>query len=297
MGQGEDTEKPAEDERPTQQRPEEPKPPEQSQPEDAATLPDTEPKGDKPGGGGTAASTAGDAPASEEQALAAGEKAQAEPVSEKAGAAESAPAAPSPPPAKREKPEAKPTKEPPPPGSIADVFKEALPDVGFDAYQGMTNVIIEVPRESVAQVMQTARDDPRLQLDFLRCLFGVDHEAEGMEVVYELMSYNKGHTVTLKTRLSQDGLRVASVKSVWNAADWHERETRDMFGIEFEGHPHLIPLLLPEDMTDHFPLRKDNPLAEIEEWQGEILGDDMGQAGHIPSGSKYQAVPSAEGEE
>jgi NADH:ubiquinone oxidoreductase subunit C len=49
-----------------------------------------------------------------------------------------------------------------------------------------------------------------------------------------------------------------------------------MFGIEFEGHPHLVPLLLPEDMTDHFPLRKDNPLAQIEEWQGELLGEAAG---------------------
>jgi hypothetical protein len=56
--------------------------------------------------------------------------------------------------------------------------------------------------------------------------------------------------------------------------------------------------LLPEDMTDHYPLRKDNPLAEIEEWQGEILGDDVGQAGHIPTGSRFEGVgAAAEGED
>ena len=49
-----------------------------------------------------------------------------------------------------------------------------------------------------------------------------------------------------------------------------------MFGINFEGHPNLLPLLLPEDMTDHFPLRKDNPLQEIEEWQGIHLRDGDG---------------------
>jgi NADH-quinone oxidoreductase subunit C len=119
-----------------------------------------------------------------------------------------------------------------------------------------------------------------------------------MDVIYQLHSIEKNHGVVVKTRLPKDDLKVASVSSVWNAANWHERETRDMFGIEFEGHPHLLPLLLPEDMTDHFPLRKDNPLAPIEAWQGEVLGDDVGQAGHIPSGSGHEAAAGAsEGEE
>ena len=121
--------------------------------------------------------------------------------------------------------------------------------------------------------MPVLKDDPRLDLKFLRCLFGVDHLDEGIEVVYQFLSLEKGHEVVVKTRLPQSDLRVASVTPVWNAANWHERETRDMFGIEFDGHPHLLPLLLPEDMTDHFPLRKDNPLQEIEEWQAELLGE------------------------
>jgi NADH:ubiquinone oxidoreductase subunit C len=139
-------------------------------------------------------------------------------------------------------------------------------------------------------VLPVLKDDPRLDLKFLRVLFGVDHADEGMDVVYLLLSLDKKHEVTVRTRLPKDDLRVASAASVWKAADWHERETRDMFGIVFEGHPHLVPLLLPEDMTDHFPLRKDNPLAEIEEWQGELLGADVSQAGHIPSGSAYEAA-------
>jgi NADH-quinone oxidoreductase subunit C len=298
MAQGEGTPTPPEGEQPTQQRPEEAEPEGQAQPEDPSTIPDTQPSGEKPGGGGTAAPTAGDAPKTEEGALAVGEKAQeaSEPAAKEAAATATAAPAKAARPAKAEvKP---PEPERPPPGSIADTFKQVLPDLTFDAFQGMTNVIIEVQKSDVATVAQAAKDDARLDLNFLRVLFGVDHEADGMEVLYELLSLEKGHTVTLKTKLPPDDLKVASVASVWNAADWHERETRDMFGIEFEGHPHLVPLLLPEDMTDHFPLRKDNPLAEIEEWQGELLGEEMGSAGHIPSGSKYANVgASAEGEE
>ena len=183
-----------------------------------------------------------------------------------------------------------PEKQPPPPGSIADLIREALPDLTFEAYQGMTEVIVEISPDDIAGVMPVLKDDPRLDLKLLRCLSGVDQEAEGMEVVYHLLSLEKKHEVAIKARLPRENPHIASVASVWNAANWHEREARDMFGIVFDGHPHLVPLLLPEDMTDHFPLRKDNPLAEIEEWQGDLLGEDVGQAGHIPSGSRYEAA-------
>ena len=165
-------------------------------------------------------------------------------------------------------------RERPPPGGIADLFAQALPNVKMEAYQGLDNVIIEVSRDDIPQVMQAAKDDPRLDCKFLRSLFGVDHLEDGLEVVYQLVSLEKGHEVVIKTRVTRDDPQVPSVTSVWQGANWHERETRDMFGIIFEGHPHLVPLLLPEDMTDHFPLRKDSPLAEIEEWQGEMLAEE-----------------------
>ena len=166
----------------------------------------------------------------------------------------------------------------PPAGGIADVLASAVaevhPDVKLEAFQGMTDVIVEVERDDILNVMSVAKDDPRLALNFLRCLSGVDHEEEGFEIIYHLMSLEKKHDVVIKTKVSRDDAHVASVASVWKAANWHERETRDMFGIAFDDHPHLVPLLLPEDMTDHFPLRKDNPLAEIEEWQGDQLPEE-----------------------
>ncbi len=166
----------------------------------------------------------------------------------------------------------------PPAGGIADLLAaavaEALPGVKLEAYQGMTDVIVEVERDDILKVMSVAKDDPRLALNFLRCLSGVDQEEDGFEVIYHLMSLEKKHDVVIKTNVARDDAHVASVASVWKAANWHEREARDMFGITFDDHPHLVPLLLPEDMTDHFPLRKDNPLAEIEEWQGDELPEE-----------------------
>ena len=185
----------------------------------------------------------------------------------------------------------------PPPGSVADLFTAALPDVEITATQGALDVILFVKREDVHRVIEAARYDPSLHFDFLRSLCGVDYEEAGLEVVYHLYSYEHRHNVTIRAKVPTEDARIQSVSDIWRAADWHEREARDMFGIVFEGHPNLVPILLPEDMLDHFPLRKDNPLAPLEEWQGEVLGPRMGEAGYIPPGSGFEVTPSAEGEE
>jgi NADH-quinone oxidoreductase subunit C len=185
---------------------------------------------------------------------------------------------------------------PPPPGTIADIFAEVFPDVQLVASQGAMDVIITIAREDVARVLRTAKEDPRLDLKYLRCLSGVDHMEEGLEVVYQLYSITKKHGVTVKTRIPQDDPRVASVAPIWKGANWHEREAAEMFGVVFEGHPNLVPLLLPDDMTDHHPLRKDNPLLQIEEWQGVLLGDDLAEAGRVAAGYEHLAGKTAEGE-
>ena len=159
---------------------------------------------------------------------------------------------------------------PPPPGSIADGFKEVLPDIEFAANQGVLDVILTVAREGIPRVMRAAKDDPRLAFDYLRCLSGVDQMEQGLEVVYHLYSFKHAHNVTIKTLLPADDPQVATVTSVWNAALWHEREAHEMFGIVFQGHPDLRPLLLEEGLG-YYPLLKSHPLAEIEEWQEDLL--------------------------
>ena len=195
--------------------------------------------------------------------------AQATPTAEKPAAKPAAAR-----PAKEAEPKEAP-RVPPPPGSINEVLAEAAGGVAMKAYmvpslQG-ESVAVEVSRDDLVAVMTAAREDPRLDLSYLRCLSGVDWQEEGFEVVYHLWSFTKFHGLTVKTRINPDDAVVPTMSQLWPAADWHERETRDMFGIVFEGHPNLVPLLLPDDMTDHFPLRKGNPLQEIEEWQGDNL--------------------------
>jgi NADH-quinone oxidoreductase subunit C len=161
------------------------------------------------------------------------------------------------------------------------VLAAILPGVEMNAYvvpelAGREGVAVEVKRDDVVSVVTAARDDERLDLKYLRTLCGVDWQEEGLEVVYHLYSFQKQHNLVVKTRVPYDDPVVPTITPVFPAADWHERETRDMFGIVFDGHPNLVPLLLPDDMTDHFPLRKDNPLQEIEEWQGELLREGAG---------------------
>ena len=175
----------------------------------------------------------------------------------------------------------------PPPGSVADLFKAALPAIEMQAIQGALDVLLVVDRKDVHKLLEVARRDETLAFDFLRNLSGVDYEADGLEVVYHLFSYKHRHNVTVKVPVPTNDAVMPTATDLWRAADWHERECRDMFGIVFEGHPNLVPILLPDDMLDHFPLRKDVPLAPLEEWQGVQLGDNMAQAGHIPPGSGF----------
>jgi NADH-quinone oxidoreductase subunit C len=159
---------------------------------------------------------------------------------------------------------------PPPPGSIADTFSEVLPDIEFAASQGVLDVVLTVQREDIPQVMRAAKDDPRLAFDYLRCLTGIDQMDQGLEIAYNLYSFKHAHNVVIKTILPADDPQVATTTTVWNGALWHEREAHEMFGIAFQGHPDLRPLLLEEDLG-YYPLLKSHPLAEIEESQEDFL--------------------------
>ncbi len=134
------------------------------------------------------------------------------------------------------------------------------------------DVIVSVEAGEVAAACTALRDDEESMFDYLRSITAVDNMDEGMEVVYHLYSINKKHDLTLKVFLNNDSLEVPSVTEVWPAANWLERETAEMFGIKFLGHPDPRNLLMPEEITDSFPLRKDHPLAEIEILQGEGMG-------------------------
>jgi len=83
------------------------------------------------------------------------------------------------------------------------------------------------------------------------------------EVNYHLFSTTKHHRLRLKVVLSEEDTHVPTVTGVWRTANWHERETFDLFGVIFDGHPDLRRILLPDDWQGH-ALRKDFPLRGYE---------------------------------
>ncbi len=156
----------------------------------------------------------------------------------------------------------------PPPGSIADRYREAMPLIRFDA--ALTkggDVALTIPAEAIHEVLERGRDDERLQMNLLRNQTAVDWEERGLEIVYHLYSIPLRQAVTIKAWLPSAGAVVESVSDVYEMANWAERECREMFGIEFLGHPDPRNLLLDEDLDIH-PLRKSHPLAPIEMEQG-----------------------------
>ena len=109
-------------------------------------------------------------------------------------------------------------------------------------------------------------DDPDLRINFLRSITGLDLLAENkLAAVYDLMDvrsdpggglWKSKHQFAIRIEVDRDNPHIPSVADIWPAADWHEREAFDLFGIIFDGHPDLRRILCPEDW-EGFPLRKD----------------------------------------
>jgi NADH-quinone oxidoreductase subunit C len=165
--------------------------------------------------------------------------------------------------------EAAPVAPPPPTGPVFGLFQQALPGIQLEGAQTPIDTSIAIRRDDFTQVMETARHDERLAFDYLRCLSGVDWIDE-LEVVYHLWSFRNNHGVALKVRFPAKDAHVPTVSHIWHTANWHERETLEMYGITFDGHPDLRPLLTEEGLG-YYPLLKSQPLADIEDWQEDYI--------------------------
>jgi NADH-quinone oxidoreductase subunit C len=117
---------------------------------------------------------------------------------------------------------------------------------------------VHVNVEHWRELAEFLRHDPALQFDWLACLSAVDYVADNQfAVVYDLTSFELGHSFAVKVFAPRtDDTRFPSVCDLWPAAEWHEREAFDLFGIFFDNHPDLRRILMADDW-DGFPLRKD----------------------------------------
>jgi NADH-quinone oxidoreductase subunit C len=134
-----------------------------------------------------------------------------------------------------------------------------LVEVHGDAVVGGTpdapNPSVTIRPDAIPRVMRFLKDDSRTAMNTLVCLSGVDL-LDQLRVVYHLHSLAHRHALVVKTDVSRREPRVPSVALIWRGARWFEREAYDLVGVEFEGHPDLRRIMLPEDWEGH-PLRKD----------------------------------------
>lgn len=121
--------------------------------------------------------------------------------------------------------------------------------------------VVYVNPERHLEVMRWLKEEPAQRYDLLKDVTAVDYGGNRpLEVIYELWSIPHRRQLRVKCVLPLHALEVDSVVPVWSTANWLERETYDMFGISFRGHPDLRRILMPDNYAEGHPLRKDFPL-------------------------------------
>lgn len=151
---------------------------------------------------------------------------------------------------------------------VLQQLREKFGDTLLSDDEAKDGVVVVVNKDSLYPLLEYLKSD--LAYSMLVDITAVDNsnlEDELMKydyarfmVIYHLYTF-EGETprIRIKTPVNDQDLKVPSVINLWKAANWLERETYDMFGIEFEGHPNLTRILMPDEFEGH-PLRKDYPL-------------------------------------
>lgn len=152
------------------------------------------------------------------------------------------------------------------PSPLVTALKREHPDWIAEVSQALGELTAVVPREHIVAVCSLLKSWPESKFDFLADICGVDRgpeEEPRFEINYHLFSTTKHHRLRLKVLVNEEDPHVPTVSGVWRTANWHERETYDLFGVIFDGHPDLRRILLPDDWQGH-ALRKDFPLRGYE---------------------------------
>ncbi|GII26113.1 NADH-quinone oxidoreductase subunit C [Planosporangium mesophilum] len=146
---------------------------------------------------------------------------------------------------------------------------EAATTVTLSGGNGWARGTVDVPPARWRDALRAARDDAELRCDFFDWLSAVDEVESGFRLVCHLWSTSLRHGLLIRALIGRDAPAIDSVVDLYPGAAWHERETHEMFGIDFPGHPGLTPLLLPPEFEGH-PLRKEFVLASrvAKPWPG-----------------------------
>ncbi len=157
-------------------------------------------------------------------------------------------------------------------GGYFDEVYDALAEAYPNLHAAIEKVVVDrgeltlhIRPESIAEVCAVLRDDEALRFELCSSVSGVDYlggDERRLHVAYHLTSMTYRRRIRLEVAVSTQRPHVPSVTSVYPTADWQERETFDMFGVVFDGHPSLTRILMPDDWEGH-PQRKDYPLGGV----------------------------------
>ena len=171
-----------------------------------------------------------------------------------------------------------PSRVPLSPAEIAERLKAQFGDDIVAAEEEHGHEAVTVTSGRYHEIAESLRDDPTLSFDYFDFLTGVDFtpKGRGYQVVVHLYSTRHNHHVRLKVDCDAPEPHCPTLSDLWPGANWHEREAWELLGIRFDGHPHLVKLLLPEQFEGH-PLRKDFALMtrEAKPWPGAVEGEEI----------------------
>lgn len=155
---------------------------------------------------------------------------------------------------------------------VTDEIELSLADRGVPATDAVERIVIDrgeityyVRREHLLSFATMLRDEPSLRFEWLSGVSGVhypDQRGRELHAVYQFRSITHNRSIRVEVTCPDDDPHIPSIVAVYPTNDWHERETYDFFGIEFDGHPALTRIEMPDDWVGH-PQRKDYALNGI----------------------------------
>jgi NADH-quinone oxidoreductase subunit C len=138
-----------------------------------------------------------------------------------------------------------------------------FPEISFDITDYKNQIAISFDKQNIVAVSDFLKNEEDLQFKLCEDITAIDwaRRTNRFTVVYHIFSLKLKSRIRLKVDVGSDEV-VDTVSSIWKTANWHERETYDMYGINFKDHPDLRRMYMPEEFEYH-PLRKDFPLMGI----------------------------------
>lgn len=138
--------------------------------------------------------------------------------------------------------------------ALKDSITRLVPAATFE--EGGEWITFHVDAPSWPAVARIMRNEETLLCDYLFCVTCIDWKTH-LIMVYHLTSTRYRHTVVIKSKLDREKPEIHTVSDIWRTAEFHEREAYEMFGVQFQNHPDLRLLILPDGWEGRNPMRKD----------------------------------------